>query len=533
MYDDLNEAQAEAVRSNRSRILVRAAPGSGKTRVLTTRVLRLLIDGWHPSEVLAITFTRSAADEMSERVKTQHLQTQGRRVDGRLNVTTFHSWMASTLRSWAPKVKLRPDFTIRDDDDRDRLIKFVGLELGKKWKSTKRLWQENDVRRRYRDHMWASNSVDYDDLESLMGELLCDPVVVRALQERHRHVLIDEYQDTSARQQAILFKLHPHYCFVVCDPAQSIYSFRGADPRVIQEMVDSPQWQVIDLAVNYRSDPEIVQAATNVGQHMTPPGLVQRAGREADFEVEDVCLLCPVLAVDSGESLSFRVAHRALTWSEKHPDDTVAVLAPYWRHLRKVASELDDMGVPYVMEGAKHRVWHTDVAGEVMSAMRLMLNPTDRISARRVVGDPVPGKWSQMLQYYELDGGPLDEWLPGGICYGLDDFDDFVLNAIGQARAHQEKWPVLGVQFIIDALRCRRERGLDLARRALELEPDEPTVLFNVACTFARADLIDEALDMLERGIAQGFGHRQWIERDSDLDSLRDHPRFRALMEQL
>jgi tetratricopeptide (TPR) repeat protein len=78
-----------------------------------------------------------------------------------------------------------------------------------------------------------------------------------------------------------------------------------------------------------------------------------------------------------------------------------------------------------------------------------------------------------------------------------------------------------------------RERGLDLARRALELEPDEPTVLFNVACAFAQAELIDEALDFLERGIARGFGHRQWIEQDSDLDSLRDHPRFRALMEQL
>jgi tetratricopeptide (TPR) repeat protein len=76
-----------------------------------------------------------------------------------------------------------------------------------------------------------------------------------------------------------------------------------------------------------------------------------------------------------------------------------------------------------------------------------------------------------------------------------------------------------------------RERGLDLARRALELEPDEPTVLFNVACAFAQAELIDEALDFLERGIARGFGHRQWIEQDSDLDSLRDHPRFRALMD--
>ncbi len=76
-----------------------------------------------------------------------------------------------------------------------------------------------------------------------------------------------------------------------------------------------------------------------------------------------------------------------------------------------------------------------------------------------------------------------------------------------------------------------RERGLRLARRALELEPDEPTVLFSVACTFAQADLIDEALDLLERGVAQGFGHKQWIEQDSDLDSLRDHPRFRDLME--
>jgi len=78
-----------------------------------------------------------------------------------------------------------------------------------------------------------------------------------------------------------------------------------------------------------------------------------------------------------------------------------------------------------------------------------------------------------------------------------------------------------------------RERGLSLARRALQLEPEEPTVQFNTACTFAQAGLIDEALDHLELGLNRGFGHRSWIEHDSDLDPIRDEPRFKSLMERL
>ncbi|HSP72504.1 MAG TPA: UvrD-helicase domain-containing protein, partial [Gaiellaceae bacterium] len=294
---DLNPAQREAVLTTEGPLLVIAGAGSGKTRVLTHRIAHLLgACGAKPHEILAITFTNKAAGEMKERVEAM----LGEAARGAW-IMTFHSACGRMLRSEAPRLGYRSNFTIYDSADQLRVVKACLEELDKDPKrfvprgihsqisnaKNQLIGPEQyagrvssfydqtvaDVYGLYQRRLFSSNAVDFDDMLMLTVEALERfDEARRQWQRKFRYVLVDEYQDTNHAQYRLLQVLAEEHrnVMAVGDPDQSIYAFRGADIRNILEFErDFPGTRVIPLEQNYRSTNTILRAANHVISHNT------------------------------------------------------------------------------------------------------------------------------------------------------------------------------------------------------------------------------------------------------------------------
>src|SRR5512136_790623 len=290
----LNPQQARAVEAPDGPVLVLAGPGSGKTRVLTHRVAYLVeVRKVWPRQILAVTFTNKAAREMRERLD----KILGPARSSELTLGTFHAICARWLRRDAPEIGLSRDFVIFDEDDQQQVVKRVLNELNiddKKYKPSAVLnaisnaknelitpeqyqpptyWHEM-VRRiypRYQELLRQSNGLDFDDLLLEVVRLFDErPQVLARYQERYQHILVDEFQDTTTAQYALLRQLasQSHNLFVVGDEDQSVYRWRGADFRNIQRFREHfPDARVILLEQNYRSTQTILEAARQVIDH--------------------------------------------------------------------------------------------------------------------------------------------------------------------------------------------------------------------------------------------------------------------------
>ncbi len=294
LIKQLNAAQQEAATHKDGPLLIVAGAGSGKTRVLTTRIAWLLKQGVRPEEILAITFTNKAAREMKERVR----ESVGKEAE-RVWVSTFHSMGNRILRSHIHRIGYDNNFAIYDSDDSLKLHKENVRELGldekkftpravasgiSKWKNDQKLpgqatldagdFYEETVARlyqRYQEKLKRANALDFDDLQLLLVHLFREhPDVLEIYQKRFRYISVDEYQDTN-RVQYTLVKLlaagNRNLC-VVGDPDQSIYGWRGADMKNILDFEkDYPDARVVTLAQNYRSCGLILDAANGVICH--------------------------------------------------------------------------------------------------------------------------------------------------------------------------------------------------------------------------------------------------------------------------
>ncbi|MDX6492870.1 MAG: ATP-dependent helicase UvrD/PcrA, partial [Gaiellaceae bacterium] len=283
---DLNPAQREAVLTTEGPVLVIAGAGSGKTRVLTHRVAHLLAAvGAKPQEILGITFTNKAANEMRERL--ERLLPSG--VRG-LWILTFHAACGRILRREAPRLGYRTNFTIYDQADQVRLTKQCLEELERDPKrfvprgihsqisnAKNQLISPDEYRNRvasfydqtvadvydlYQKRLFASNAVDFDDILMLTVDVLERfPEALERWQKAFRYVLVDEYQDTNHAQYELLKLVaakHHNVC-AVGDPDQSIYAFRGADIRNILDFErDFPGTRTVALEQNYRSTNSIL-----------------------------------------------------------------------------------------------------------------------------------------------------------------------------------------------------------------------------------------------------------------------------------
>lgn len=416
MAAGLNEAQLAAVNAAPGPMLVLAGAGSGKTRVLTHRIAHMIREGWAmPGEILALTFTNKAARVMKERVE-KLVEAEGIPAQD-LWVSTFHSMGAKLLRIYGTRIGLDPGFTIFDDSDQLSLIKECMELLGLSDKVISPRAIQNKINslkndaldpkdfspspQQFLDHKMApvirlydeglrkNNAVDFGDLIFMTYKLFRDDAEFRDLfQDRYRFVLVDEYQDTNASQYRLLRLMTEKYrqLCVVGDEDQSIYAWRGADIRNILEFErDFPDARVVKLEENYRSSSMILRAANRVIANNT-----QRKEK--------------TLFTSQGEGEPVEVHHHENDFEEARWIGTriqelgrqgfdLSEMAIFYRtnaQSRLLEDRLRYDRIPYKIFGGLKFYDRAEIK-DALAYIRLVANPRDEISLRRIINVPTRG----------------------------------------------------------------------------------------------------------------------------------------------
>jgi DNA helicase-2/ATP-dependent DNA helicase PcrA len=410
----LNQAQSEAVAHDDGPMLVVAGAGSGKTRVLTARVARLVREREiRPDQILAVTFTNKAAGEMRERIAVLlNADPRG------LWIGTFHAIGARLVRRYADRVGRTPGFTIYDSDDSESLVKRVMDDVRvspKQWApraiasaisgAKNALVSAAEYKRVARDAFTQAvaavyepfdlavaraNAATFDDLLTLPVALLREHAdVAAALSRRFRYVLVDEYQDTNHAQYQLIKHLGGHgNVFVVGDDDQSIYGWRGADIRNILEFDrDFPDARVVRLEENYRSRPGILTLANEViAENTARRPKTLRPTRPAGDEI------ALVTAADDRDEAEFvvdellirRSANRGLTFGD------IAVLYRTNAQSRPFEEALQKRSIPYRLIG-QIRFYERREIKDLVAWLRLVANPADDEAFRRAIAAPRRG----------------------------------------------------------------------------------------------------------------------------------------------
>jgi DNA helicase II / ATP-dependent DNA helicase PcrA len=415
LLEGLNPPQREAVVHRGGPLLVVAGAGSGKTRVLTRRIAHLLAtDEAAPWEILAITFTNKAADEMRRRV----IELVGRRAE-RMWVSTFHSACLRMLRSHASILGYQSSFTVYDEVDSRRLIEVIEAELGL---DTKRLpprsvagvisqakaelidfetFRENargdpfairiaEVYAQYQQRLLAANAMDFDDLLMVAVNLLeASEVVRRGYQERFKHILVDEYQDTNKAQNRLVILLaagHGNVC-VVGDSDQSVYRWRGADvSNILQFEQAFANATTILLEQNYRSTQRVLDAANAIISNN-----LARRPKRLFTEGEEGPPIARYRAEDEHDEASFVAAELArLHDREELSYSDMAIFYRTNAQSRVFEEELVRREVPYKVVGGT-RFYDRREVKDMIAYVRLLGNPSDEMSARRILNVPKRG----------------------------------------------------------------------------------------------------------------------------------------------
>jgi DNA helicase-2/ATP-dependent DNA helicase PcrA len=417
--DKLNPQQRQAVTAGAGPVLVLAGPGSGKTRVLTQRVAWLIAnEGVRPWQMLAVTFTNKAAREMDNRVRLMlGGQTPGLPLptDG-LWLGTFHATCAKLLRREAEHLPFESNFVIFDADDQLRVVKNAVRNLNLDEKTYRpqaihgsisraknelifpddypvQTYRDEVVKRVYKSYqelLKGSNAVDFDDLLLWTAHLLSEyPAVREKYAQRFTHVLVDEFQDTNFAQYTLLKHLASAHgnIFVVGDPDQSVYRWRGADYRNVQRFEqDYPEAQVILLEQNYRSRQNILDAAMAVidrNPHRRRKQLfTERGAGEKLFYYES--------SDDYGEASFVVDTIAGLVASRTCEPGDCAVMYRTNAQSRLLEEAFLQARLPYRLVGAQKFYGRREVK-DIIAYLRLVHNPADEISLDRVINLPPRG----------------------------------------------------------------------------------------------------------------------------------------------
>lgn len=451
--NQLNPQQRDAVSYLDGPSLVIAGAGSGKTRVLTYKIVHLLQNGYEPWRILALTFTNKAAREMRERIEAL----VGPETASKLWMGTFHSIFARILRINAEKIGYNSNFTIYDSADSKSLVKMIIKEMGlddkvykpssvlgaissaknalispEKYATLKDVMDADRQSRRpeihaiylkYRDRCFAAGAMDFDDLLYYTNLLLRDnPDVLRTYQEYFRFILVDEYQDTNFAQHVIVSQLckgHHRLC-VVGDDAQSIYSFRGANIRNILNLKKSyPELKIFKLERNYRSTQNIINAANSLIDKNT-----EQIKKQVYSENE------PGSRVEVAQSYSdyeesFMVANRIsqLKMSTADSYDEFAILYRTNAQSRRLEESLRNRNIPYRIYGGLSFYQRKEVK-DAIAYFRLSVNPDDDEALRRIINFPARGigetTVGKLTRRAMDEGVSIMEVLSDPIAHGLD-----------------------------------------------------------------------------------------------------------------
>ena len=417
--EQLNPAQRQAVEYIEGPSLVIAGAGSGKTRVLTYKVVHLINKGYHPTEILVLTFTNKAANEMRQRIEKMIGAGQA----GLLWMGTFHSIFAKILRREAHHIGYPANYTIYDTIDSRNVIKQVirELELNPKdypvnlihsrisraknnlitaeyYSQQDKLIQQDSMKgipefsrifTVYQNKLRKAGAMDFDDLLLNINILFHEkPDVLEKYRNIFRFILVDEYQDTNYAQYIIIKKLaqdHGHIC-VVGDDAQSIYAFRGARiENILNFQRDFPQAKLFKLEQNYRSTKKIVNAANSViaKNKMQIPKQVFSTAEEG----EDILVVSHATDYEEGrwvaEEIS-RLKRRGIPLSE------IAILYRMNFQSRIMEDFLRKRNIPYRIYGGISFYQRKEVK-DILAYFRVVVNPQDDEALRRIINYPTRG----------------------------------------------------------------------------------------------------------------------------------------------
>ena len=421
--DSLNPAQREAVLTCEGPLLVLAGAGSGKTRVLTFRIAHMIADlGVRPWQVLAITFTNKAAAEMRERL--QALLPDGTRG---MWVCTFHAMCVRMLREDADLLGYTGQFTIYDDDDSRRMVRDIMQALGIEQKSypinmirskisaAKNAMigpdefqaaasspQEQKAAQVYQElerRLRAANAMDFDDLLVRALELLrTRPEVLERYQERFRYISVDEYQDTNHVQYEIANLLAAKYqnLMVVGDDDQSIYSWRGADiSNILDFEKDFPEAKVVKLEQNYRSTGHILSAANAVVRHNS-----RRKDKRLFTAAGDGEKIQAYQASDERDEGRWIAGEIEKLHAGGTSYDDIAVFYRTNAQSRILEDMFLRAGVPYKIVGGTRFFDRAEIR-DVMAYLKMIVNPADEMSVKRVINTPRRGIGSTSIAKIE------------------------------------------------------------------------------------------------------------------------------------
>lgn len=417
---DLNEQQREAVLYTDGPSLVIAGAGSGKTRVLTYKIVHLLSRGYEPWRILALTFTNKAAREMRERIEGL----VGTATASKLWMGTFHSIFARILRQHAERIGFKSSFTIYDAADSKSLVKTIIKDMDLDDKIYKpatvtgaistaknalispsdyamasdimeadrraRRPHIHEIYRAYCSRCHVAGAMDFDDLLYYTNVLLRDnPDILHHYQEYFRYILVDEYQDTNFAQHLIVTQLckgNRNLC-VVGDDAQSIYSFRGANIRNILNMSKAyPDLRTFKLEQNYRSTQNIINAANSLIDKNT------EQIRKRVFSHNDAGACIEVVQSYSDYEESFLVSNRLsqLKMQTRDSYEEFAILYRTNAQSRILEESLRKRNIPYRIYGGLSFYQRKEIK-DAIAYFRMAVNPDDDEALKRIINYPARG----------------------------------------------------------------------------------------------------------------------------------------------
>jgi len=470
LTSELNPSQLKAVEHDKGPMLVIAGAGSGKTRVLTYRVARLIQKGISSGNILAITFTNKAAQEMAERIskllgidvsRNYYIQNTNFPTIG-----TFHALGAQILRKEAEKVGYTPSFVIYDDEEQKKLIKNIlkDLEIPEeqfphqkirgfisqakndlispnKYINTPESYFEEKAGKVYKEYQKAlkeSNAVDFDDLILLPVDLLRkDEEVKKYYQDKFQHILVDEYQDTNNAQYQLVKNLGENHrnVFVVGDDFQSIYGWRGANIKnILNFEKDYREAKTVKLEQNYRSSQNILDAAYNV----IKKNVNQKDKRMWTEKSRGDCITIKTLGNEEEEA-QFIV--ETIQKNDIALKDN-AVLYRTNAQSRVLEEAFLAKGIPYHLVGALRFYQRAEIK-DILAYLKVIANPKDEVSFKRIYNTPRRGlgktAWQVLEKIAKKEGKKMGELIL------LDNFKDEIGEKI--EMKHRDNWIKLSIIF--------------------------------------------------------------------------------------
>ena len=546
ILDGLNEEQRRAVEAMDGPVLIIAGAGSGKTRVLTSRVAYMLASGVDPSTILALTFTRKAANEMKERISLL----VGREKARRVVAGTFHSVFVRFLREYSGFLGYPEQFTIYDTSDSTAAVKHCIKELGLDDKTYKprevlsrisgaknNLVTEEAYRCRqdlltadsrsrkpeihkiyslYQRKLKESGVMDFDDILVNMNILLRDnPEALDALSRRFAYILVDEYQDTNYSQYIIVRKLSSlrrNIC-VVGDDSQSIYAFRGAQiQNIFNFSKDFPQAKLFRLESNYRSTSTIVDAANSVIEKNSNriPKVCHSMGEKG----EPIRIVSSYNETGEAAMVADEIVSRMRKDGSQYSD--FAILYRTNNQSRALEEALRRRNIPYRVYSGNSFYERAEVK-DMMAYLKLVVNPLDEESFKRVVNKPARGIGDTSLE--ALDKAARAHQTCLFKAAWLEDLESFGLKAAAIARI--KAFCEMINRFAADAFRCNAE---ELALRIADESGYRTALAADTSIEgMARKANVEELLDSISIYVEERTSEAQENGEDEPDITLSDY----------